>query len=365
MNKINLIETFTIQDAINADIESDTVFILANERLKKNKSVGRYYTIFPSFKSFLRVRESYKHCHEILLDHKNNKKNSSGRLVFDFDIKSNYIPNDFKEQIQNTIHKVVDMYMKNVDTDKFEFVWSTSDNPKKFSKHLTVKNMYFDDWIFMSNSFYKLFCDVWDKTYSWIKSRNLIDFQIVKKNTSLRMVGSSKMDGNILSLDDLEYRLEDSLIRVYLSKQRKREKMITKDNFIDIVFETVLKPPKKIHYYRNNDDEPCFIGDDVYKKAYLSFNNIYPKVFGVRKADHGIVHLLRKKSSKCVLCEKIHDSENAWLRVILDEEMYTIHFHCYRNYEKKSLYIGSLSTDNLIFFVNPELQRNLDNNLNI
>jgi len=371
MSKITLIESYTIQGAISANIESDTVFILSNERIKKDKSVGRYYTVFPSFKSFLSVREMYKHCHEILLDHENNKKNPSGRLVFDFDIKSEYIPHDFKNQIENTVYEVVNTYMKNIDTDKFKFIWSTSENPKKFSKHLTVKNMCFDNWILMSSSFYKLFCEIWDRTYTWIESKNLIDFQIIKKNTSLRMVGSSKINGNILKFDDPSDKLEDSLIRVYLSRQRKIEQMVTKNNFISSVFDNILKPiAKKFYYHGLNYEEPqYFFDDDVYRMAYLSFDKVCPNVFRVRKSDNGKIQLLRKKSSKCILCKKIHDSENAWLRVLLDDEMYTVHFHCYRNYEKQSLYIGSLSVNNLIFFPNPNLKqntaRNVNNNLNI
>lgn len=206
------IKYFSIEDAIKAPINSRTVFIIANERITKTGHIGRYYTIFPTFKEFLKNREKYKHCHEILVDHNNNKPNPSGRLVFDFDIKTNdeenslkneiVVPKNFKKQIENIIIDVIESYFNGVDVNKIEFIWSTSQNPKKISKHLTVKNLYFDDWINMSKIFYQLFCILWDNTYLWIKSDKLIDFQIVRNRGSLRMVGSSKIGGNPLIFDN-------------------------------------------------------------------------------------------------------------------------------------------------------------------
>ena len=133
---------FSIDDAINVPMDTKTVFIIANERTTKKGHIGRYYMVFPSFKFFLKNRNKYKHCHEILIDHKNNETNCAGRLVFDFDIKTSEtglnglpkkIPDNFKEIIENTVYEVIEKYFNNVDSDKFVFVWSTSSNPNKFS----------------------------------------------------------------------------------------------------------------------------------------------------------------------------------------------------------------------------------------
>src|SRR5258708_7902605 len=78
---------FSMDEAINCAMPTRTIFIIANERKKKSGGTGRYYTVFPTFKDFMIRRENFPHCHEILLDHRNNKSKPEGRLVFDFDIK--------------------------------------------------------------------------------------------------------------------------------------------------------------------------------------------------------------------------------------------------------------------------------------
>jgi hypothetical protein len=65
---------YSLNDAINCEMETTNVFIIANERKKKDGGIGRYYTIFPSYKSFTKRRDKYLNCHELLVDHKNNNR---------------------------------------------------------------------------------------------------------------------------------------------------------------------------------------------------------------------------------------------------------------------------------------------------
>ncbi len=137
---------FNIEDAINSDIGNGDAFIIANERKKIDKSVGRMYIVFLNYIDFLKNRQKYKHCHEIIIDHKKNKPNIAGRLVFDFDIKYEknlVIPSNFKTQVENIIKKVINRYYESINISKLQFVWSSCDNSTKLSKHLTVKNIYY------------------------------------------------------------------------------------------------------------------------------------------------------------------------------------------------------------------------------
>ena len=45
-------EYFRINEATESPIKSDTVFIIANERITTSEYIGRYFTVFPSFKEF-------------------------------------------------------------------------------------------------------------------------------------------------------------------------------------------------------------------------------------------------------------------------------------------------------------------------
>lgn len=376
VNKYNKLITatkyFSINDAINAPIKSRTVFIIANERVTKTKHIGRYYTVFPSFKEFLKNREKYPHCHEILIDHINNKQNLAGRLVFDFDIKTAtnnedsltdgyVIPKNFKKQIENTIIEVVEKYFNGVDINRLEFIWSTSQNPKKFSKHLTVKNLYFDNWINMSKIFYQLFCIEWDETQLWIKSSKLIDFQIVRNHGSLRMVGSTKIGGYPLTFDNKNHKLTDSLIRIYFKRQREEEQLVTKDNINKSVFENVLYDDVTISSEKNvtiNTGPKKIIKpiyqSEIYQKAYEIYNTINPGVFKMGKINDKILSLIRIKANKCLMSGKIHEQENAFLIINKKEYEYSVRFGCYRYcHTKRTIYIGSISIDNLLIMINP------------
>lgn len=366
---------FRMDDAINSPIYSRTAFIIANERITKSDSIGRYYTVFPTFKDFLKNRDDYKHCHEILVDHINNKSNIAGRLVFDFDIKtipdtlesSNeklVVPKNFKKQVEDTIFEVAERYYKNVDSNKFEFIWSTSQNPKKFSKHLTVKNLYFDNWIAMSKIFYQLFCVVWDESYSWIHSSKLIDFQIVRNRGSLRMVGSTKINGYPLTFDNEDHTLMDSLIRIYFKKHREVEQLVVRENINSGVFDNILCEPEsesseqffKIDFNPKKIEKPEY-DKKIYETVYEMYNIISPGVFKMGKINGKIMSLIRNKPNKCILSGKIHEQENAFCIITKGDDSYSVRFGCYRFcHKKKTVYIGSVSIDNLIITINPDFE---------
>jgi hypothetical protein len=366
---------FNIEDALGSAIKSKTAFIIANERIAKDKHIGRYFTVFPSFKDFLANREKYKYCHEILVDHNNNKPNPAGRLVFDFDIKhvinkedspedGIYVPKNFKEQIENTVIEVAEQYFHNVDTNKLEFIWSTSQNPNKFSKHLTVKNLYFDDWLSLSKIFYKLFCVVWDETHSWMKSSKLIDFQIVRKRGSLRMVGSSKINGYPLNFDNINHTLTDSLIRIYFKTQRQKEQLVTKDNinisvFNNVICENPTETSKQFHtiiFGPKKIESPIF-DNNVYTKAFEICNTISPNVFKMGKINGSILSLIRKKPNKCLMSGKLHEQENAFLVINENESDYSVRFGCYRYcYRTRSVYIGSMTIDDFTITIDPKIK---------
>lgn len=355
---------YKIDDAINAPISSRCPFILSNERVTKDGNIGRYYTVFPTFENFLENREKYIHCHEILVDHVNKDPDKTGRLVFDFDVKpidgKLIVSCDFKKQVEDVIDTVVNRYFINIDSDILEYVWSTSKNPNKFSKHLTVKNLYFNDWLKMSKLFYNLFCTVWDEKYVWIESSKLVDFQIIRNRASLRMVGSSKIDGYPLVFDDeKKYTLTDSLIRIYIEEQKKYEQIVTSDNINkDIIsqFENYSPTFSKINNFPISKTEIKALKPEyemvIYKKAYEIHHKICPEVFRMGKINGKFLSLIRKLKKKpipCLLSGKLHENENAFLFINKKKLVYAVYFGCYRYCSKrKMIEIGFIDIKELI-----------------
>lgn len=369
LDELYKIKFYSIDDAINSPIKSKTCFIIANEKITQSGKIGRYFTVFPSFKNFLLHRNEFINCHEILVDHCNSKPNISGRLVFDFDIKVKNIPDNFKEQIEKTTINVINIFFDNIDTDIIDFIWSTSKNPNKFSKHLTVKHIYFDNWIVMSKIFYKLFCLQWDTEYDWIRSQDLIDFQIVRKKGSLRMVGSTKINGFPLLFDNKKHILTDSLIRIYFKNQRDIEQCVCikhlNSNVPKHIFEyqSIQNKHTKTFNYNtfnntiNNQFNNQFYDTIVYDKTFELCNTIQPDVFIYGKISGDIVSLLRKKSFKCLISGKVHDNENAYCKILKDnnDRFYKIIFGCFRKCsDKKNIFLGYIRISDNNIFINPK-----------
>lgn len=318
-------------------------------------SVGRTYTVFSRFNDFLKHRNNFEHCHELIIDHANNQPNIAGRLVFDFDIKYDKnitIPSNFKKQVERTIISSINKFYDDVDIDRLQFVWSTCKNKTKLSKHLTVKNLYFEDWIFMTKQFYQLFSLMWNKKYDWICSNKLIDLQIVRKNASLRMVGSNKIGGNILKFDDLEFILTDSLIRIYSKQDKKAEQLVTMDQLnksakcINNNKSVVIKPTTKYIGLNAVVEDPVY-DMAVYNKAFEMLNIIRKGAFKMGKINGNRIDILRVNKCKCILSDTVHDNENAFLIVIKSELYYQVRFGCYRycNEDYKTFHIGDISVD--------------------
>jgi hypothetical protein len=360
--QIKSVTKYTIDDSINdRTIDSDQIFIISNECLNKKGKVSRYYTLFPSFKMFLRYRDNYPHCHEILIDHKNNEPNKAGRLAFDFDIPhingKSIVPKKFKKQVESIIYKVISKYFINVNADIIEFIWMSCPNEKKTSKHLICKNLCFDNWITLSKIFYKYFCKLWDKKYTWMNSALLVDEQIIKKNTSLRMVGSSKIGGNLLECDNDGYLLQDTLIRIYDETVWDSEQIITKDNLkkqiqnntydfddMDLNYKNKSTIRVDASNSTNSTNSKPEYNEIFYNLAYTLIKEKMPYL-NKGKISGKFMHLDRTKKGKCIISGKIHENENAYCVLRHHIGRYYIDFGCYRkctSNDKNLIAIGAI-----------------------
>ncbi len=343
---------YSINAVINCEIESTNPFIIANEIMRVDNSIARSYTIFNSFQNFIDIRYKFPYCHEIIVDHTKCQKSSDpsidklmregGRLVFDIDVAYNEYPNipdNIQDQIEIIIKHTFNKYYIDIDCDNLDYVWSHCNNPIKLSMHLTVKNILFDNWISMSKFFYGKFVYEWNKHNEWINGNDLIDKQIVKKRTSLRMVGSSKINGNKLVFKD-DYCLKDSLIRIYSESDINQLDVININriknkyqNQLTTISTVLLKSNNSVYYSNDSNDSTISINPKLFGKLFFLINSLIPNIFRINKINGNIIQLTRLKSAKCLLSDKIHEKENAYLiikPIDIDQEYYEIIFGCYR-----------------------------------
>ena len=295
------------------------------------------FIVFDDFDQFLTRRTNYKSLHELIIYPTKNTLNTcftdriDGRLVFDFDFDLQ-IPNNnmfdvskWMADIEFIINKVSFELYKNIDSSEFVFVWSTSNNPAKISKHLTVNGLYYEDWIPMAKQFYCYFINKWQKYYNYCDAENFLDRQIVRKNGSLRFVGSTKPDGNfLLVLDNIMHTFEMSLIRPKISWDKTSEQSISYDQLVIPchLSDNIISNAPLINYndstksikYENNDD---VLNGFVYKNKKILGNEI-------------IYHYRRVHPSFCIICNRTHWSDNAFIKEINGCRT----FHCFHNHDK-------------------------------
>lgn len=339
-------EFFSLEEAINFKHQklSPIPFIIAHERLKRDKTVGRCFYVFPSFNIFLEKRDEYPHAHEILASHHYCKEREDGRLVFDFDISMKEVENiekfkkRFKKEVEIIIWSVIEENYKGIDLEKIEFVWSSSKKKDKMSKHLTIKNFCFKNWLIGSKLFYQLFKEKWmELLENWIPVDKVLDCQIIRKNGTLRMVGCKKINGKRLKLDDDSHGFLDSLIRPYKRKTIESEQYIGSKNLIDSLKSKYLKLKNpttsnltfvvKVNGLCNL---PPIYSNEVYEKAYQIIQKKMPNVFKVRKLVHNRLELLREIPAKCLLSNHVHENENAYILILKKNDNYVFRFGCYR-----------------------------------
>jgi len=334
-------EFFNLEDAMNCKMKkTHEPFIIAHERLKRDKTTGRSFFVFKSFEKFLKHREEFPHSHEILATHSSLYERHDGRLVFDFDVDPTNVTQlekRFKREVEGIIWSVIEENYHDLDLGIIEFVWSTSKKKDKFSKHLTVKNFCFNNWIIGSKIFYRLFKEKWIELLDdWISVEKVLDSQIIRKNGTLRMVGSKKLNGKRLKLDNPNHDFLDSLIRPYIDIDK--EQYVGSSNMIPSLRREYLKmkhPEKNGGFTVSSKPSmmhlPPLYTDEVYEKAFSMVKEKIPGVFKIRKMVHNRLELLRIQPAKCLISQCVHESENAYVVILKDIYGYKFRFGCYRN----------------------------------
>lgn len=339
-------------------------FLIAHECSKsyKDNKTGeikektREYFAFDDIYQFLENRERFPHSHEIVWDRYVANK-QQGRLVFDFDyttpwygIKPQWVSPTFQKDIEALIIKVFQTYYLDVDTDKFQFVWLTSDTKEKWSKHLVVKNAFFDnDWKEQSIVFYNLMLALADKEKQFlVATENLIDEQVIRNNATMRMVGCSKLQGKTLVIDEPEkYDFFDSLIQLYRGEEVINEQTISFTNLNKKLLEEEkekdvaisIKCPYFKEAFRHSgidlsqqfETDGVELDEEEGRLAFDVLNEQYPGMFKYKNVIGSMVNLERCKSAPCPISGKIHDNENAFLIV---GKYNNVHFCCRRGCKK-------------------------------
>lgn len=157
------------------------------------------------------------------------------------------------------------------------------------------------------------------------------DCSVYRNNGTFRLINSIK------SLDDrrrllpltLKDSLKNNLINVYHEGPGDFTQWIITPpcDIIPLTFNNEKKISNNT--FLNKRQRAC-IKDELAIYNYLIENNIISNTFELDKVQNNFVHLRRTGKSYCLLCQREHDSENAWFVVWFLQNCYYITVGCYR-----------------------------------
>jgi len=307
---------------------------------------------------------------------------SRGRLIFDFDLESPlpsqqylntrvgvnvtiitdaslFVPTDFKEQIEGLICNTFTSYWKNVDIDKLVFIWQITRHPNKFSMHLIVKNAYFCEyWINQIRLFYILMQRI-AADQGLDELMTTIDFAMARRNATFRMLECSKIGGRPIVMDSIRHlgidrlhdqawlnenqmTIEDCYVGLYDVHRLRREQSIAMEDVDYVELESSLSELKDSTNKRDlafirtvqqsvtldlDIDDGVEFDDEATNTAIDIFEKTNYGVFTIRGQAGNFISLNRAKPAPCLLSGRIHEHENAYLKMHKDGHL---HFYCHR-----------------------------------
>jgi hypothetical protein len=325
----------------------------------------REYYAFDSVHSFLSVKHSFPHSHEVVFPRTFDQK-QRGRIVFDFDIEEEWYESErgrrfvspsFYQDVERTAKKTLRTFYSEIDVSKFRFIWLKSANRKKYSRHLIICGLFlFSDWVSQLGTFYSLFMLVAKRSglFYYIPIEKLVDVQVARKNATMRMLGNSKIGGSPLVAEGEEpVSFYDSLIQPFRHEDLCESEMVGEgkllmdkvsalcENAGDEVERKILSniPQLKKALFSAIRYETASL---ELTEECLEYLSILEGRYEVREVEEGRILLNRVEAGPCPVSGKgNHASDGGFIAV--SREGY-VRFYCFRGCVskggKKGLLLG-------------------------
>lgn len=301
-----------------------------NEHVDANTFIVRHeneFNRFAAFKSsahfFMRYKETkqeHKTFYEII--YKEQKP------YFDIDIDDVTIDGD---QLIKDLHDV----LKNLIQKTFLFLVYTSHTKSKKSYHVVLGNLYLSDCEEMKNLLFEVLENLVNP------NKKYIDKNVYKSSQHLRLLGSHKYNKMNVKV------LNEELTKNYFLPvgRRSLEAKAIYDFKLSLVSDITgcdylqgYQTKKSYNLYSNNLDTKVVskhnieteYGDiikQVNKLIYLNFDNVDFSIEQIK--DNGNILIILRSNSPyyCNLCKTIHENENPYIYISVNNEVF---FNCRR-----------------------------------
>lgn len=258
---------------------------------------------------------------------------SPRKIYFDIDITQDEAEFENSDKFIKKIKKNIISLIKD---DELTVMIYTSHTEKKKSYHIVV------DGYFLKNNLESK--EFFNKLYD-LYPTSLLDSSVYSSLQQFRLLGSHKYEKNNVKV--LSFELSENI------KIPKDERMVKPYIFLrslvanidDCKYLKGFKPPTPPPLERGFCEE----GDMTNVLNILDIT--YPKTFDVYKTlfDDGNLLITLKKTEpyKCMICERYHESENAY--VVVRGEAREVFFDCRRRGDKPMQYLGDLEQKDFKF----------------
>lgn len=300
----------------------------------------RLFSLFDSHIDFFELNESMesknRHFYEVIFGQAAQKPH----FDIDFDLREikNVNPENVLELLIDNIIKSLQEVNVTLNLEKDLLIY-TSHGVDKKSYHVIVNNYCHSNNI-EARGFYEL---VISKIAKEIIDLNCIDPSVYSVKQQFRILGSSKPGKNRIKVlqEEFTYLGIKYIHKIDLDKNTsKYDKLLSLHNLEEslisftpnckILDSFVSKNPKKTIEYRNDNIN---LTNDIARCCMLLLERSMKLVdifsnFTINKIDNGLILLKIKASYNCLICKRIHEAENPYLRINIYSQVY---YYCRRS----------------------------------
>ncbi len=251
--------------------------------------------------------------------------NNDQKPYFDIDITDLNI--DHTKLIMDLKKNILEKYPMIKDKDILVFNSHTTD---KISYHVIV-----DRWILPSYEYVRQFFDIVTKD---LENKEYIDKSMYKSIQQFRLYGSCKFGKKNYKVLDKMSKWEINLV---IKDEKHYHSLLNRYSLVQNTSYCSYLPYDLIRKREFNDISN--ISDEIIEKIILIVVDTFNKnkdIFEYTHYDNSFVNFRRLNPSFCECCQRVHDNENAYARLLHNGEVV---FNCRRS--KKDLCIGSIVID--------------------
>jgi len=332
-----LIASEAHKKALNSSYSNETIyrsFIVAKDDPYRSFSLFNNHVDYMNM--FITVKKEESCFHEVMY------KNCRIKMYFDIDISGDEIGRFIKEKdnfFDTFIDTLIKIYKNIYDIDlniENDLIWLSSSRADKISFHLIIDNYALGNNQEASELFKLIRNETLMDTYiPWF------DQGIYTTNKSLRMLGCTKHGiSSSFSLYDVTYKGKEIkgfriINRVDLAKALEKS-LVTVIHHCKLLKSIVPeKKPKQFVEVEISEEDVSKIMDLMATMGQCEVDKL---PYSILKIESSQIILRRLRPSYCQMCSKVHDKENPYIFLVVDDFMYKVYFNCRRN--QKNLYLG-------------------------